>query len=425
MAASISIGPARLARLQTNDTMSDVAIRVENLSKVYQLGSAKAGSLVDTFKGLGSSKEPKGEFWALKDVGFEINRGEALGIIGKNGAGKSTLLKIISRITEPTTGRIEINGRLSSLLEVGTGFHPDLSGRENIFLNGTILGMSRREIRDKFDDIVDFSGISQFIDTPVKRYSSGMYVRLAFAVAAFLEPDIMIVDEVLAVGDVEFQRKCLGKMNEAAGSGRTVIFVSHSISAINALCTRGLFMEHGQLKYEGTVRDCVKRYLNLGEKSDSRDVDLVGHKGRSGKDTFLTRLRLLPGSEFYDFGQEMEFVIDYNFPERIQTPQFVLAVSNELGQKMFTLHSTYQPNNVPESLVGSGSVRVKVPHNYLLPGNNYNVDLLFWKPGFLLDEVLGAMSFSVQYSAEAVQDPHRWDHNRGAFYVPTEWIMGQ
>jgi hypothetical protein len=180
-------------------------------------------------------------------------------------------------------------------------------------------------------------------------------------------------------------------------------------------------MEQGQVKYTGSVRECVKRYLNLSENSNLRNVDLRGHKGRSGKQTLLTRLQLLPENDFYDFGSEMTFVIHYDFPEEVQIPQFVIGISNEMGQKMFTLHSSYQPNNVPDALVGQGTVRVKVPHNQLVPGNNYNVDLLLWKPGFLLDEVLGAMSFNVQFSAEAVKDPHRWDHNRGAYYVSTRW----
>jgi lipopolysaccharide transport system ATP-binding protein len=209
--------------------MAHTAIKVEGLSKVYKIGQSKSSSLRESLArkfSLSRSKEAASdnEYWALQDVSFEIKAGEAVGVIGKNGAGKSTLLKILSRITEPTKGRIEINGRVASLLEVGTGFHPELSGRENIYLNGTILGMTRREIKAKFDEIVHFSGVEKFIDTPVKHYSSGMYVRLAFAVAAHLEPEILIIDEVLAVGDAEFQKKCLGKMSEVAGEGRTVLF---------------------------------------------------------------------------------------------------------------------------------------------------------------------------------------------------------
>src|SRR5487761_2225987 len=236
--------------------MSEIVIQAENISKQYRLGQVGRRTLKhdlnrwlnnalgkeDPYLKIGDendrSSKAIGEYvWALKDIDFEVREGEVMGIIGQNGAGKSTLLKLLSKVTAPTTGSIKIKGRIASLLEVGTGFHPELSGRDNIFLNGAILGMTKKEIRDKFDAIVDFSGVERYIDTPVKRYSSGMYVRLAFAVAAHLEPDILIVDEVLAVGDAEFQKKCLGKMSEVAGGGRTVLFVSHNLSAIEALCS--------------------------------------------------------------------------------------------------------------------------------------------------------------------------------------------
>jgi lipopolysaccharide transport system ATP-binding protein len=216
-----------------------------------------------------SSPLPTEEFWALRGVFFEVEQGEVLGIIGRNGAGKSTLLKILSRITEPTEGRVRIRGRVASLLEVGTGFHPELTGRENIFLNGAILGMTREEIRRKFDQIVDFSGVEKFIDTPVKRYSSGMYVRLAFAVAAHLEPEILIVDEVLAVGDTEFQKKCLGKMQEVSIGGRTVLFVSHNITMIRSLCSRGILLDHGAVKLLGSATKIVDTYLGYYTDLDS------------------------------------------------------------------------------------------------------------------------------------------------------------
>ena len=245
--------------------MSDIAIRVENISKRYTIGKTSSGSLRETIAGLFSKNgsDTTEEFYALRDVSFEVKRGEAIGIIGKNGAGKSTLLKVLSRITEPTTGRIEIDGRVSSLLEVGTGFHPELTGRENVFLNGTILGMSRAEVKRKFDEIVDFSGVEKFLDTPVKRYSSGMTVRLAFAVAAHLEPEILIIDEVLAVGDAEFQKKCLGKMQDVAGEGRTVLFVSHNMGAVERLCTEGVLLQNGTMTSYGKVRDIIKLYSTI------------------------------------------------------------------------------------------------------------------------------------------------------------------
>ncbi|WKN29781.1 ABC transporter ATP-binding protein [Porifericola rhodea] len=249
--------------------MSEVAIRVENLGKKYHLGGKKSGSFRESVSNLFKKSKPKAtevehEFWALKDINFEIKRGEAVGIIGRNGAGKSTLLKILSRITEPTKGRFEVFGRVSSLLEVGTGFHPELTGRENVYLNGTILGMKRHEVKAKFDEIVAFSGVEKFIDTPVKHYSSGMQVRLAFAVAAHLEPEILIIDEVLAVGDAEFQKKCLGKMEDVTGEGRTVLFVSHNMDAVRKLCTRGVLFQQGTIAEASyTVNDIIKSYLMI------------------------------------------------------------------------------------------------------------------------------------------------------------------
>lgn len=270
--------------------MAEPVIKVENISKAYQIGQIGSGTLsrdIDRFwqtKILGkedpflkigetNDRSVKGEsdiVWSLKDINFEINQGEALGIIGKNGAGKSTLLKLLSRVTSPTTGEIKVKGRIASLLEVGTGFHPELSGRENIYLNGAILGMRKKEITRKLDEIIAFSGVERYIDTPVKRYSSGMYVRLAFAVAAHLESEILIVDEVLAVGDAEFQKKCLGKMGDISkGEGRTILFVSHNMNAIQNLCSKVLILNNGQINFNGNVDSGLKQYLNSKEINSS------------------------------------------------------------------------------------------------------------------------------------------------------------
>lgn len=257
--------------------MPDVVIKVQNLSKKYTLGAVHTNLLSERIgTGIRSlfnltpktqNLKPDTSFWALKEVSFEVKQGEVIGIIGRNGAGKSTLLKILSKITSPTSGRVEMVGRVASLLEVGTGFHPELTGRENIFLNGAILGMSKTEIRNKFDEIVAFAEIEKFIDTPVKRYSSGMYVRLAFAVAAHLEPEILIVDEVLAVGDAQFQKKCLGKMGDVAKEGRTVLFVSHNMGAIESLCNAALLLNNGQIENHGyDVSSIVRKYLNPNEQ---------------------------------------------------------------------------------------------------------------------------------------------------------------
>lgn len=245
-------------------------IEIENLSKHYELGTASRGTLREVLSSF--HHKNREVFKALDNVSFNVERGESIGIIGSNGAGKSTLLKILSKITKPTSGRAVIDGRVTSLLEVGTGFHPELTGRENIFLNGSILGMNKTEIKSKFDAIVSFSGVEKFLDTPVKHYSSGMYVRLAFAVAAHLDSEILIVDEVLAVGDAEFQKKCLGMMKNSEKSGRTVLFVSHSFSAIRQLCTKGVWLDQGQMKFEGEINKCIDAYarsFQLNNASDS------------------------------------------------------------------------------------------------------------------------------------------------------------
>ena len=286
--------------------MSDTVIRVENLSKQYILSHQQEGQgkykalrdvIADGAKSITQALNPltqnsklktqnskREEFWALKDVSFEIKQGDRVGIIGRNGAGKSTLLKILSRIVEPTQGQIEITGRVASLLEVGTGFHPELTGRENVYLNGAILGMSRLEIQRKFDEIVAFAEVEKFLDTPVKRYSSGMYVRLAFAVAAHLEPEILIVDEVLAVGDAQFQKKCLGKMEDVGKSGRTVIFVSHNMSTIQSLCPRCLFLHQGQITADDNSINVVQKYLQDASVSDS----FLRSPQKTGKPTIIS-----------------------------------------------------------------------------------------------------------------------------------------
>ncbi len=272
--------------------MSHIAIAAEHISKQYRLGMIGTGTLShdlnrwwhairgkeDPFLKIGeeNNRGIKGEsdyVWSLKDINFEIEAGDAVGIIGRNGAGKSTLLKLLSKVTKPTTGRFNINGRIASLLEVGTGFHPEMTGRENIYLNGAILGMTKKEISRKFDEIVDFSGVERYVDTPVKRYSSGMYVRLAFAVAAHLESEILIVDEVLAVGDAEFQKKCLSKMGDVSnGEGRTVLFVSHNMAAVKTLCKKGIVLEHGKLVFNGSAGEAVSYYLKGDNQQENKKV---------------------------------------------------------------------------------------------------------------------------------------------------------
>lgn len=289
-------------------------ISVENVSKMYRLGEVGTGTLShdlnrwwhkvrgkdDPYLKIGESNDraSKGDseyVYALRDINFEVKQGEVLGIIGKNGAGKSTLLKLLSRVTSPTSGKIKIKGRTASLLEVGTGFHPELTGRENIFLNGAILGMTKAEIRAKFDEIVDFSGVERYIDTPVKRYSSGMYVRLAFAVAAHLDPEILIVDEVLAVGDAEFQKKCLGKMGDISkNEGRTILFVSHNMGAVKSLCSRGIVLQNGHVSFAGQIHESIEIYQNI-EKSQSCNRNFLPNERPKSEFAELVSYRLING----------------------------------------------------------------------------------------------------------------------------------
>ncbi|GAB5538476.1 MAG: ABC transporter ATP-binding protein [Salibacteraceae bacterium] len=372
------------------------AISVQGVSKKFELGKVSASSLRDQMVQVFSKwfsareKSKKNEFWALRDINFSIKRGEVVGIIGKNGAGKSTLLKVLSRITSPTQGQIEINGRLASLLEVGTGFHPELTGRENIFLNGAILGMKKKEVHERFDEIVEFAGVSQFLDTPVKRYSSGMYVRLAFAVAAHLQPDILIVDEVLAVGDAEFQKRCLGKMNEVASTGRTVIFVSHNMGAIVELCNRVILLENGRCTFDGNTNEAVSRYLS-GEKAKGR-FDLSDFPNLDKKEeTVVLKCTMIndqqvPTSSF-TIDEKIGFQIEYRLVEYAANARISIVLHRN-GVPIFTTFSTDQ------------SVNLKTGHHQIeffcsemsLKSGNYQAEIYISPPVFKAPE---AVNFSV------------------------------
>jgi lipopolysaccharide transport system ATP-binding protein len=329
--------------------MSQPIIQVSNVSKKYRLGKIgmtsfreEFGRLTDRLRGRSAAATPaETEFWALRDVSFDINPGEVVGVIGRNGAGKSTLLKILSRITEPTTGDIRLRGRLASLLEVGTGFHPELSGRENIFLNGAILGMRKTEIASKLDEIVAFSEIGKFLDTPVKRYSSGMYVRLAFAVAAHLEPEILIVDEVLAVGDAQFQRKCIGRMQDISkGDGRTILFVSHSMAAIRRLCSRCIVLDAGRLDGVFPIEEAIQHYLPKGNLT-MMDVNVADRKrdwGSEGKIARITRIRV-PAHEGLRFGDPFSIELTLDVRETIPQAMVGFAMNTVEGHRVMTLDS--------------------------------------------------------------------------------------
>ena len=331
--------------------MSDTVIKVENLGKKYIIGHQKEESYTalrdvitngvkSIFQPNSLKKDAREEFWALKDVSFEIKQGDRVGIIGRNGAGKSTLLKILSRITEPTEGRIKIKGRVASLLEVGTGFHPELTGRENIYLNGAILGMGKAEIKRKFDEIVAFAEVEKFLDTPVKRYSSGMYVRLAFAVAAHLEPEILVVDEVLAVGDAQFQKKCLGKMEDVGKEGRTVLFVSHNIGAIRNLCNRGILLQQGCLISNAKINIAIESYFE-STHSQSNTVYLSNDNEKSEpyfkKIVCFQDIDLLSNHNSFDI--EKPIYVDF-FIERFNTNNLVVALSVFNSSGILVHHST-------------------------------------------------------------------------------------
>lgn len=355
-------------------------ITVENLSKLYHMGTGQAHgslreSLTRTFKNPGRLIKRNGagrdELWALKNINFEVKQGEILGIIGSNGAGKSTLLKILSRITEPTSGRIKIYGRVGSLLEIGTGFHPELSGRENVFLNGAILGMKRQEIERKFDEIVAFSEIERFIDMAVKYYSSGMYMRLAFAIAAHLEPDVLIVDEVLAVGDAGFQSKCLGKMGEVAGEGRTVLFVSHGMHAVRQLCTRALWLRDGSIAAAGPTTDITESYLQTVPRAKSiQEVDDVIRQLPPDAAVRLKKIALAQGGVAVKRvmnGKPLEIEISYEVLEESTGLRVFFDLCDIEGNLLFRTFHDEDNDDIPTVPPGNYVSRAVVPANVLGP----------------------------------------------------------
>lgn len=360
--------------------MSDVVIKAENISKLYNLGEIGTGTLShdlnrwmarlrgleDPFLKIGQkndrTKKGSSDFvWALKDINFEVKQGEVLGIIGRNGAGKSTLLKILSKVTTPTYGKIKVKGRIASLLEVGTGFHPELTGRENIFLNGAILGMTKFEIKRKFCEIVDFSGVERYIDTPVKRYSSGMYVRLAFAVAAFLEPEILIVDEVLAVGDSEFQKKCLGRMKDISGiGGRTVLFVSHQLSVIRNLCERSILIDNGTISLHDQTENVIKQYNQI-ETTNKRHFN-----------------KAIIWAEICQVGDHLTVECNYDTNLELDIPHFGFVLYDIMGNPLFGTNPTIDKIKYSSNLSSKSEGKVKVIiRNPKLIDGEYYVSLWF------------------------------------------------
>jgi len=414
--------------------MSEIAIKFENISKQYRLGTIGTGTLShdlnrwwtmnirgkeDPYLKIGQVNDraaiASGDFvWALKDINLEVKQGEVLGIIGKNGAGKSTLLKILSRVTTPTTGRITAYGRIASLLEVGTGFHPEMTGRENIFMNGSIMGMTKAEIKRKFDEIIDFAGIEKYIDTPVKRYSSGMTVRLGFAIAAHLEPEILVVDEVLAVGDAEFQKKAIGKMQDVSTrEGRTVLFVSHNMGAISNLCTKGLLLHNGEIIYNSNVGEVISKYLSLNtEKSYYRALEDISKL--NVRDVFI--------KEIWSLGQDFNSKADFLIDEPILI-KFNLKINrNKEKYSLFCLILDHRLNRITaaESDFIEDSMILKINPNFLVRGK-YSIHAIVNIPRLKQEDVvINECHFQIIDNKSSLVK--HGDYDYGSVFGSFEWL---
>ena len=404
----------------------DIILKAENISKQYRLGQVGTGTIShdlnrwwhklrgkeDPYLKIGDANDrsTKGEsdyVWALQDINFEVERGEVIGIIGKNGAGKSTLLKILSKVAAPTTGSIKSRGRIASLLEVGTGFHPELTGRENIFLNGAILGMTKKEITAKLDEIINFSGCERYIDTPVKRYSSGMTVRLAFAVAAFLEPEILIIDEVLAVGDAEFQKKALGKMQDISRQGgRTVLFVSHNMAAVKSLCTRGIVLEHGKVVFEGGVEKALAFYQKSSENTSNYFIE------NSHKEIYVKNIHFV--SEYNNFNCAetivIKFEIDYNI--FFENNKFLIVrIIDNLDQALFSCEI--------ELTHGRKDYILTIPNKTLVKGY-YKLNVIIYHPAIIQYDIIeSCCNFTIIDNLKEFAHLEKFDI--GKVYLPNKW----
>lgn len=409
-------------------------ISVEHLSKSYLLRHQTSSyqtfreTAVEFFKkpfGTNEKTPKKENFWALQDVNFEVMKGEVIGIIGPNGSGKSTLLKILSQITAPTKGFISIRGQVASLLEVGTGFHPELTGRENIFLNGSILGLSKKEIAKKFDEIVKFSGVDRFLDTPVKRYSSGMQVRLAFSVAAHMEPDILIIDEVLAVGDAEFQKKCLGKMeNITKTEGRTILFVSHNLIAVQKLCTRAISLDHGHVKHIGSTAEVIKSYLT--EKTTPlQNTQLEARAGVGSVHFTNIEISNIQGSGLIKSNDSLRFNLEYtsNIPNSIEDSRVVITVSSELSQQtVLRLDTEVAAVTLGAAITPRGKIVCETGPINLTEGK-YLVEIDFIIHGTSCDHVIRAAEFDVEANLEAYDYKVKADRTVCDYVLPYKYTQ--
>jgi len=418
-------------------------LEAKNISKQYRLGQVGTGTLShdlkrmwyamrgkeDPFLKIGEKNDrnvaSKSNYvWALKDINFEINRGDVVGIIGKNGAGKSTLLKILSQVTSPSTGDLKIKGRIAALLEVGTGFHPDLTGRENIFLNGAILGMQKSEIKSKFDQIVDFSGCVKYIDTPVKRYSSGMMVRLGFAVAAHLDPDILIVDEVLAVGDAEFQEKCLGKMKDISGEGRTILFVSHNMASMKALCKKGFLMEHGQLSFQGTMNETIERYLASKTKVTGEAEIPAGSSSINSGQVRFTKFFIQntkgENTDTISYLSPLKLYFEAETQEELHDVILDIRINTIDGIELVHAMNKYSSNEKTSLKKGSNKIECLLT-NQLQPGN-YSLTIGIHRTnGATLEYVENIRDINISNIAENEKDGFVYDFNLGYVRFESQW----
>jgi homopolymeric O-antigen transport system ATP-binding protein len=403
--------------------MDNPAIRVEHVSKRYRLGSSQGYKTIRESihklarRSRDKEAEAKHEIWALDDVSFEVPKGELVGVIGRNGAGKTTILKVLSRITKPTSGRAQIQGRVGTLLEVGTGFHPELTGRENVFLSGAILGMRKAEIQRRFDEIVDFAEVEEFLDTPTKRYSSGMQVRLAFAVAAHLEPEILIVDEVLAVGDLAFQKKCLGKMDEVTHDGRTILFVSHNMSLIQSLCKRGILFDHGAIVKDAPIEDAVRTYLRaLEEIGTQRTADRTDRAGWGQVRMSELEITGSVGVGRLVTGERATFTIYLD--GLVTRLSCAFTIHNNLGQPLATFDSALAASPDRDDSSSGNRFVCMIDELTLVPGR-YRVDVAVYGRGHLQDHLEGAAFFDVEPGTiRGRQIPER---PTGDTVIPHEW----
>lgn len=405
------------------------AIVAENLSKQYRLGQLNRNmllreALAGMFRRPFRSAEDEQSLWALRDVSFEVGQGEVLGVVGRNGAGKSTLLKILSKITFPTSGTMTTRGRVASLLEVGTGFHQELSGRENIYLNGSILGMKKREIDAKLDAIVAFSDVERFLDTPIKRYSSGMRLRLGFAVAAHLEPDVLLVDEVLAVGDVGFQKKCLKAMDNLHTGGRTVLFVSHNLAAVENLCSRSIWIDKGRIREDGDSRSVIQSYLSTFADAQGSGADLRDFPERRGTgEARYTRIEYLPGegqtAPVIRSGGELNVRLHYDAKKPIQQPHFGIEVYTNMGTLVTSINTWTTGHDIESVPAGEGSIDVRVSPLNLIP-DRYYLSLWLASVGPKYDHVDLCATLDVE-PADVYASGREMDSRFGFMFMPSTW----